>query len=433
MVLVARISPERGVSRRLRLFGACTLVFAALVASGCSRCSSKGTGDDAGAATRERHDLSLPPTPGAPAFTALPAAGEFGLPRGCALAGPVRRASLAAPRVRFLASRRELSSLALATSGQDSGTLTEAAGAVDFAGGGVEALPWGELESPPLLDRAAGRWVSAWTLSGAPGHTRVLLWRGGAHAETLAEGDQLTVADLSCSGDECAVLTSLVREAASPGATLLVGRLEGASFSRVDIEPGGEAWLPFAIAEPDDESKRFVALVGPKQTALYRVADGRAEKQVVVETPYGSFDAVATPTPTIVAPGLAPDVPCPGRDFPIVVSGADGKRREVGTPAAPESLLARPLAKGALVAWVAPVSCVARGRRVVYAMLLDADGAPASTPMAIADASGFALATRGQRASLWLRQGGDVSWLDLTCAPETDRDAGAAPSTPGSK
>jgi hypothetical protein len=54
---------------------------------------------------------------------------------------------------------------------------------------------------------------------------------------------------------------------------------------------------------------------------------------------------------------------------------------------------------------------------VVYVAVLGPGGAPLSSPMAIADATGFALASAGARASLWLLQDRELSYLDLTCAP----------------
>ena len=87
------------------------------------------------------------------------------------------------------------------------------------------------------------------------------------------------------------------------------------------------------------------------------------------------------------------------------------------TPAPPESVIARPLGQGALLAWIAPVSCSLLTRRVVYLVLLAPGGAPRSSPMAVSDAIGFSLSTAGQRLNLWLFDGQRLSLIDATCSP----------------
>jgi hypothetical protein len=84
------------------------------------------------------------------------------------------------------------------------------------------------------------------------------------------------------------------------------------------------------------------------------------------------------------------------------------------------------LGKGAIVMWVAPVSCSRPDRTIVHAQLLDSEGQPQGAPMAVADASGFALASDGDRLSLWLRTEQGLRWIRGRCV--VSRAAAPRPS-----
>jgi hypothetical protein len=322
-----------------------------------------------------------------------------------------------------VAAKHRLDALAIAH-GESDGEASSVGSAalVDFEAGSVAAAPWALLEAPPLLERAKRGWIAAWLAPAPTGTRRALLWRGGTDAELLAEGDELELTDATCRDDRCAILSRLVRGAAAPGATWHTGSAESpaSAWAHVDLDLGGdEPWLPLSIAGLT-ETGGTAALSSGKQVAFFEVRDGRAEKKHVLDTPHGAYDATLAPVPVAVVPGDHTGRGCGAEEFPVVLVGPGGERHVVRTPAPPESVIARPLAAGALVAWVAPVSCQYIERRVVYLTLLDRKGKPVSSPMAVADATGFALATAGEQLSLWLVSGASLSLVRGSCALPAD-------------
>jgi len=404
------------VTRPARGLGLGVSLLVALASGACSRsCQKQSDSTEAGSKKLERMTVGFAKLLDPPAFREVTDVKGLGVPSGCRLAGAVRRATLGSGRLRFVAPRRELGVLALAASSADSGKSTERAAFVNALDGTVSNVPWAELDSPPSFDKAASGWVAAWSIR-AESETRALLWRGGSEAEVLVQGYDVDVADVSCRGDDCVILTSLARTTAAPGASVLSGNAKSpaSSFARVDIEPGDdEPWQPLSLADADSE--RFVSLSSGRHAAVYRLASGRAERLGSVDAPHGAWEAVATPEPVVVMPGADVSGPCGSDAFPIVIQGPKGERHEIRTPAPPESVIARPLGRGALLAWVAPVSCALLERRIVYLALLRPGGAPQASPMAMGDATGFSLSVAGSRASLWLLQDHDLVWMDLDC------------------
>lgn len=384
------------------------LVALALLATSCQRCGAETKAKDAGGP--EEHALALPSALPLPAFAPLEQPRGYGLPSGCRFEGAVHEATLGAGKTRFIASRSLPGALALA---RGTGEAVEQAAFLDFQAKKSEAAPWATLDAPPLFERASRGWLAAWMDRTATGSRRALLWRGGPRAERLAEGDELELSDMSCSGDDCVVLSRLVRGSAAPGASWLAGKadLPAHQWRRVDLDLGGdEPWLPLGILD-----MTRAALSSGKHAALFEIAGDRAEKKQVLDVSHGAYDATVTPAAVVIAPGDSPERPCGAEEFPVLVLTAGGERHVVRTPAPPESVVARPLAKGALVAWVAPVSCQHLERRVVYLTRLDEKGAPASSPMAVADATGFAMSTRGDELALWLLSGQKLALLRARC------------------
>lgn len=408
---------------------------AALLLAGCQRCQSTDShGDAADARATDRLGVGTPEKLELPVWSSVDSHRGYGLPSGCRFDGAVKRAPMPTGTTRFIAARSALTSLALARAAEGAARPhpVSAAALIDFSNGTLLEAPWAELESPPLLERTNAGWLGAWTSRSVTGTTRALLWRGGSSAELLAEGDQLELTDAACVGETCVVLGSLVRAAAAPGASWLSGKATApaSSFRRVDLDLGGdEPWLPLAIAASDAAGDGWAALVSNQHVGLFRVRGASAERQPLIDAPHGAYDATVAGEPLVVLPGDRIDRPCGAEEFPLVVVNASGKRHELRTPAPPESVILRPLGSGALLGWVAPVSCQFIERRVVYLTLLGADGTPLSSPMAVADATGFSLSTSGARASIWLATSKELSWLRATCEPGADagaRDADAA-------
>lgn len=368
---------------------------------------------DAGSGAREV-PLELAPKPlaAAPAWRDDPSPRGIAVPAGCTLELPLKKAALA-PGTRFFAEPRVLDALAIAT-GTGADVSTRAL--VDLASGHARALPWDRLDTPPLVARAELGWTAALVEAVDGAVHRALLWREGRPALELARGDRLELADLACQARRCALLTTLARPAAAPGATLALGdpgRSDG--WRRVDVpaDPGAP-WQPLAIARLDAESAEIVLGTGSR-VAVYRVQAGAPEKLGEVAVPHGSWDVVTTPQPLVVAAGADVDAGCALDPFPLRLAPLSGRAREVGITIPPDGVIARPLAKGAFVAWVAPVSCQDEARVIVHALRIDERGVPSTSPMGVADATGFSLATSGDRVSLWLRTTEGVTWVRARC------------------
>jgi hypothetical protein len=389
----------------------------ALALGACGRCKSGAGSSGDGSAAPAKIEVGAPRHVDAPAFAALEGAKGYGLPAGCALDDAIRVAPLGQGTTRFAAAGSDLDALVLARAG-DAGSAVSSAGIVNLARGRVGDAPWAELDAPPAFEHASSGFVAAWTVSAGPAMERAILWRASGKADTLAEGDGLQVFDLACRADACAILTTTARSAAAPGATLFVGTASApsASYRRVDFLPSGdEPWHPLSIAAFDGKDSGVVALASPSAALLMEFHGEKAESRDRIMTPEGAYGAVMQRTPLVVAPGAAPDRPCGREEFPVLVLGPNGRRHELRTPAPPESMIVRPLGQGAIAVWVAPVSCQYLERRVVYAALIAPDGTVGSSPMAIADASGFALATDGAKLSLWLLRDRELAWLRARC------------------
>jgi hypothetical protein len=395
-----------------------SLLLAAIAAGagGCGDCRP-GAAADAPPSAAATASVELPsaPLPSAPSFRSQDDPRGYGLPAGCELKLPIHHAALPGARARFSAARGELDELAIAVAAADSATAQ--AGVIALSNRRVRALPWFELDRPPAFDRASDGWVAAFTRPSETGKASALLWSEHHPLRTLASGDQLAVADVACRGRSCAVLTTLPRAAAVPGAALHVIAPDRPP-TRVELEADpGMPWQPLAITAFDGAVAR-VALRAPDSVALWSVVDGRATLVQTIATPFGAYDAATGKETWVAAPGARADVPCKEDEFPIHVHAATGAPHVLRGQAAPESLLLRPLERGALMLWVAPVSCSNAARTVVYGALLGAGGAPLGSATAIADAVGFAAATRGDELSLWLRTSDGLSLLRARCATQ---------------
>lgn len=404
--------------------------------AGCERCSgSAAVPSDAGTKAAESENVGSPPLLPRPAFVAAESYRGYGIPTGCRFEGAIEESVLGTGKVRFASPRHVLDSLALARGGAER-PEAEAAGAFELDGGAVR-LPWGELEAPPLLERTDVGWVAVWAEKRSAA-SELLLWRGGDRAEKLAEGDQLAVADFGCALAGCAALTTLLRSAAAPGASWFFGfpQRGAASFRRVDIELGGdEPWQPLAVARISAPGDGVAALSSGKHVAFAHVEGGRMTSTKIVEARFGAYDASFADMPLALVPGDRVDRPCGAEEFPLLVLDAEGGTHEIRTPAPPESVVLRPLDHAALAAWVAPVSCQHLERRVVHLALLDRRGIPRSSPMAVADATGFALSTRGDELSLWLRRPDSLVRLRARCPSDTPNpplsSSAGSPAPPG--
>jgi hypothetical protein len=356
----------------------------------------------------------------APTFKRRDGARGFALPSGCRLSLPILEAELPA-HTRFTAADGAITDLALAAPEPTKRLRVERRAWVELEAGRARDLPWTVLDAPPHLAQSGEAWLAVET---EPGRAR--LWQQGKPAGLLGTGDRLSVADAACSSGRCAVLTTLARVNLAPGATLFTGGADqpASAWRRLDFEAKAEeAFRPLAIVDlAADASRGTVALVSPESVALWDYTERAAKERGRQDAPYGVFDIVAGAAPLLVTPEVAPDAPCAEDRFPLrfAAFGKAGSRVEAQTP--PRGLAARPVPGGALAVWVGPVSCRNKQRKIVYAIVVDADGTPLGSPMSVADASGFALATRGEHVSLWLRTAHGLIWLKARCSAPSAAD-----------
>ena len=408
------------------------LLFGAL-SSSCKGCGEdSAAGPDASAAPSvPEHDAGRI---GALAWKAATSARGYGVPGGCRPRLPVRRAVLPEGDARFLSARGSAEDLVVARGNAESKLVTHR-GIVSLGQGAWRDVPWRELESPPSMDRSDAGWLAALTAAREGSGAEAIVWREGRGATpTGVVGDQLTVADLACDRAHCAVLTTLARPTIAPGATVLFGRSNEppSRWRRTDIEPSPDAaWRPSAIVSIDGSNGGVVvALESSGEAALWRTDAGGAKRLGRTPAPHGVLEHVATAPPVVVTPGRPLD-DCRTDRFPLSIRPTDGGNAfDLDAHAAPLSAIGRPLTDGALLAWVAPVSCRMRDRTVLYAVLLDRGGRPASSVMSVADAEGFALAARGDRVDLWLLQGSAIAWVQADCSASALRDGGSARPKP---
>jgi hypothetical protein len=394
--------------------------FAFLGALGCSDCRARTSSTDAAPSAGPQRDLGVRPPPLIEPlkWQAQDEVHGIGVPAGCQLALPIRHAKLPAAHVRFIAPRSELGELALALAAPGSPNVSKA-GLLVQGSTKVRALPWFELDRPPAFDRTPKGWVAAFS-GVANDASAAILWSEYRDPSPLAGGDQLAVADVLCHGETCAVLTTLARAAAAPGATVhLVA--PGSTATRVDVEADPAVpWQPLSIAFFDGTEAR-IALKAPTAAAFWSVTKERATKLSELKTEFGVYDASSATSPLVAAPGASVSEPCKADQFPIRILGPSGKIHVVQSQAAPESLVIRALDRGALLLWIAPISCSNADRTLVYAALVDADGVPTGSVMSVADAIGFAAATRGSELALWLRTKEGLSFVRAHCGTNPER------------
>lgn len=343
---------------------------------------------------------------------------SLGVPAGCKLETPVRRASLPGGTVRFVAPAGGSSELLLAVDRDGDGTV-DADGVIDAAGKVAHPLPWTTLDAPPVVAKGATGFLAFDTEDTGRGVRRGVMWRDPGRVEPLIEGERLDVVDASCEGATCAVLTTFASASAGPGATVLVGdpHAPASSWTRTDIPGGGTAWAPFSVVRVH-EGVAWVALTTSGALAVFRVERGRAESLGRIDAPFGAYDVVLGDSPIAVAPGESIDDHCKKDGFPVRLLRPSKDALEIDGQVPPTSVLTRPLSTGFLVLWLAPVSCRHEGRDLVRAFLLAADGKPASSAMAVSDAQGVALATHGDNVDLWLDVGHELVWVKATCRVE---------------
>ena len=413
--------------RRARRYGAphvrdpavvAPLVLALLAVSGCSRCDAHHDAPDAAPPGPTAVTMELLPAPQPWTFTRVRVDAGIALPDRCRPRAPTVRAEVS-PRTRFVAEPRTLGSLIVADAADVAAKRLVGVAALTLNPEGISTdpaeLPWTDPGLLPRLARGGARWVAAIDRPGS-----VVLWRGG-EAEEIARGDTFEAADLACGEAHCALLTTRPLKVAAPGALVWIGSpTEPASaWRRVEIVPRGGESRPFGVAAFDAASGRAtIATMEKGEIAMYAIEGGEAREGARVPAEHGALDAMALPKAVALESATAVDDAGCARDgrpgVRLVREGAPPV--DLPMPAPPSRGSLRPLARGAIATWIAPVGCRMR-RRAVYAIVLDDQGAPSGSPVPIGDAEGYAVATRGDEVDLWLSNASEVTWVRARCAP----------------
>jgi hypothetical protein len=406
-------------------------VLAALVAAGCGRCDGDPAGSSGAASASAASAAPVvppavpPPSPWA--FASVRGPPGIAAPELCRHRAPLLRAKVAAT-THFAADVRSLGLLAVAETQVEplavvrSGLLSVASDGKTAAGAW---LPWPFAGSVPRLARAGERWVLAWDVARGGSTSAVVLFRGGA-AEAIGAGDAFAAADLACGATRCALLTSRPARVAPAGANVVLFEpAAGAPLRTVTIEPGeadGNA-RPFGLAAVDGPRGAVAVLAGGAEATSWSTeGEGAPAPFARVPAEHGVLDATLIgDRPVVMAHGNVVDelgcaregASAAGARIRFVRPGEPAS--EVVSPGAPALAALRPLASGALAVWLSPLGCGAE-RRVVYAVVLGAGGAPASAPLPVGDAETFVVAASGADVDLWMRRAEEVSWVRLTCA-----------------
>jgi hypothetical protein len=372
---------------------------------------------------------------------------DVALPDRCRPRGPLVRAKVS-PSGHFFTDGRSLGALAVGeVSGPQRSLARAAAITLEPEGESHDprSLPWLSKGAAPRIARLPdGEIVAAFDRPGEAGASRVGLFRSGASgapgaAASLGEGDAFEALDLACAGagadTRCVVFTSRLGRVAPPGATLW-------AFAPHDLEAPAEALRQVEIlpAETSNDARPFgldhvelapeaplgvraTAVLADKEAVFFMRIGGtgegegaRAMARLSVE--HGVLDAATLPTPVAMthATPLDEDGCAKGGLAAIRFEREGLPRVMVSTPSPPSFAALRRLERGGLAVWLAPLGCK-RPRQVVYAVVLDAEGAPVSAPMAVADGTSFAVAAAGSAVDLFIESDASVSWTRMTCAP----------------
>ena len=206
---------------------------------------------------------------------------------------------------------------------------------------------------------------------------------------------------------------------ATAGASLWHGKYDAPTYDRIDVSspPAPANALPFGLASWTETGQAVVVFESEKEVVF--VADGGEAPKELARLPreQGLIDAttIGQTQLAVLRKGNPDELGCAPEGFAIVLARSGKDPVTLSRQAQPISGHARPLRSGGWVSWLEPVDCRNRDRKVLYGVLLRADGSPASKPTAIADSDGYAVSTQGDEVSLWMRAGSRVAWLKMTC------------------
>lgn len=410
----------------------------------CSRCSSltnasADAGDDAASEVKVVNvDVLAPPKPWTFERARIgPTFSGVALPTGCSMREPIVVAKVSSSS-RFVAVPHSLGTLVIADADMTDSPprlVGVAAMQLDPLGptSNPVALPWVEAGAMPRMGRTtSGEWIAAYAEPSSGKLSEVFVYFDKA-ATSLGEGDKFEAIDLSCNENECALLTTRMSQVSAAGADVWKGKPSTpvTSWQRTEIIPtaGDSDARPSCIARmdtpwtaPDGVSGRGAAIALAEGTDLVFWAldkDKGADKPRElgkIEAPHGIIDATVLGRPVaLVYAAPVDEEGCArlGGAMHLERVGADPIKLQA--PAPPTNGTLRPLARGGLATYLAPMGC-GMPRKVAYAVVLADDGTPVSQPMPISDAASFAMTTQGEKVDLWVQRDEEVVWIRATCS-----------------
>ncbi len=407
----------------------------------CNRCSGSTVGppDAATDAAREAkvvHVDVLPP-PAGWKFEPVRLGHSFpgtALPPGCSMREPLVHAKVR-PSSRFVAAPSALGTLVVADA-----DMTEtpprlvgvAALDLDPAGTSTKpvAIPWVEAGAMPRLARTnTGAWLAAYAEPADGKFTEVFVYQNEI-ATSIGQGDQFEAIDLSCDATNCALLSTRLGQVSAAGAEVWMGKPSEpvTSWQRQvivpragdsDARPSGIARMDTSWTETNGATVRgtVVGLFEGSELVFWGVnATDKPYEIGRISAPHGIVDSTVLDRPVAFVYG-APvnDEGCAQQGGIMRFARLGAPEIDLRAPAPASSGALRPLVRGGLAMYIAPLGCGAP-RKVVYAVVLANDGTPTSAPMPVSDASSFAVATEGEKVDMWVQRDEEVVWIRAKCA-----------------
>ncbi len=397
-----------------------------MVGAGCSSCG-KDSSRETGQAGPPAASFEIAPGSLEVPWSWKPTdAREVAVPAGCVLSGPPHRHLRDTRNLFFFASAGDPGTLAVAHGDPTPGHVTDSRGLVSLstdAPGAVRDVPWLHLLDPPVMASSAKGWIALLSEHDVMGSSnRVWLWREGGHLDLLAEGDRLAPIDARCDVSGCVVLTTRAGQVATRGVTAWVGDPGApiAGWTRLEIpaEQVKEGAVALGVVQWDVPSRSvLVVFEDPEHVTFVRATGATVKQEGKIGRGHLVLDFLAMRDgPMVVMTRGEPDANgCVAAGAKVEIATPGRPPHTLPAPVPPSSGYVRELSKGAFVTWAAPLHCRIPDRKVVYGVLLRSDGAPASSTMALGNADGHAVTTRGDEVHIWLSDPQGVTWIRAKC------------------
>lgn len=356
------------------------------------------------------------------------------LPPGCSTREPLVHAKVRSSS-KFVAAPSALGTLVIADADvTETPPRLVGVAALDLDPGGMSAkpaaIPWVEAGAMPRLARTSnGAWLAAYAEPAAGKYSEVFVFHNGS-ATSIGEGDQFEPIDLSCNSATCLLLTTRLSNVAASGGDVWMGKPSEpvTSWQRQEIVPraGDSDARPSGIARMDTSwtdphgnmaHGAVVGLFEGSELVFWGINSTDKPHEIgKISAPHGIVDATVLGRPVAFVYGApVDDDGCAQQGGIMHFSRLGASEVELRAPAPATNGALRPLGRGGLATYIAPLGCGAV-RKVVYGVVLADDGTPTSAPMPVSDASSFAVATDGDKVDMWIQREDEVVWIRASCA-----------------